>query len=55
MLHGKVSKTWNEEQRSLSGGSELIEQTLVKKTHENDGSFKHPLVRQFSSRVILSS
>ena len=28
-------------QRSLSGGSELIKQTLAKKTHENDGPSKH--------------
>ena len=41
MLHEKVGKTWHEDQRSLSGGSELIEQTLAKKTHENDGSSKH--------------
>ena len=41
MLHGKVGKTWHEEQRSLSGGSELIEQTLAKKAHKNDGSSKH--------------
>ena len=32
MLHEKVRKTWHEEQRSLSGGSELTEQTLAKKT-----------------------
>ena len=45
MLHGKVSKTWHKEQRSLSDGSELTEQTLAKKTHKNDGSFRtYPLV-----------
>ena len=28
MLHEKVGKTWHGEQRSLSGDSKLIEQTL---------------------------
>ena len=37
MLHEKVRKTWHEEQRSLSGGSELIEQTLAKKLMKTMG------------------
>ena len=37
MLHEKVGKTWHEEQRSLSGGSELIEQTLAKKLMKTMG------------------
>ena len=55
MLHGKVGKTWHEEQRSLSGGSELTEQTLAKKLTKTMGLPNISTGEIISSRVILSS